>query len=464
MIELLKLCGYEDDEIKTEQSRVEKAFNRFGITPADIETGKQRLRTYYDMELRGVRKIFRLILREFVDSLIAREEGKKKLIYGFMAPGFEMISPALMYGSRDIYSVYHLWAFFTVAGCIFNKMVPVLEAAEKKWLKSGVACHCGNVKELVGVLALDIFPAPDLLITSGSLCETAPKTLDLLHEFYGIPVHYFETCQDREFREYSDASKRIIELEARSITNLFKRIEEITGVELTDKMLWDAINLRKSLNKAIAKMRKLILNGDPLPLSPTHESIWMCLNALTLNSADAQAATDAINLLCEELQDRIRRGQGVVTRGSPRIIAMCPGHHVDPRLEHLLVELDIAMVATDMIFSAPTSANLSSPEMMIASNLQGSLFTSPAQRIPLVVEGCRHFKIDGLFDRYHVGCRTSVGDAFIIKEAVEKETNLPVLVLEWENFDPRYFNYEQYRKKLETFKEMMLSRRKAVSA
>jgi benzoyl-CoA reductase/2-hydroxyglutaryl-CoA dehydratase subunit BcrC/BadD/HgdB len=461
MIELLKLCGYEEPEIKKELPRVEQAFSRLGIGAGDIETGKQRLTRYYDMELKGVRKVFRLIVREFVDSMLAREEGKSKLIYGFMAPGFEMISPAIMSRSKEVFSEYHLWSFFTVAGCIFDKMVPILEAAEKKWLKAGVVGHCGNVKAILGVFALDLFPKPDLLITSGSLCETAPKTYDLLHEYYGIPVHYFETCQDREFREYSDASKRIIELEVKSLKSLLKRIEDVVGFELTDEMLWEAINNRKDLNKAIGKLRNLILTGDPLPLSPTHESLWMCLNSLTLNKEDGQAATEAINLLCDELQERIKKGTGVVARGSPRIIAMCPGHHVDPRLEHLLTELNIAMVATDMIFSAPSSANVQSPELMIASNLQGSLFTSPAQRIPLVIEGCKRLKIDGLFDRYHVGCRTSVGDALIIKEAVEKETGIPVLLLEWENFDPRCFNYEQYKKKLEAFKGMMLNKRKS---
>ncbi|MBN1190360.1 MAG: 2-hydroxyacyl-CoA dehydratase [Dehalococcoidales bacterium] len=459
MIELLKLCGYEDDEIKKELPRVEKALIRLGIGPADIEKGKQRLNTYYDMELKGVRKVFRLILKEFVDSMLARDEGKKKLLYGFMAPGFEMISPAVMFASREAYSVYHFWALFTIAGCIFDKMVPILEAAEKQWLKAGIVAHCGNVKTLIGIFALDLFPKPDLLVTSGSLCETAPKSLDLLHEYYGIPVHYFETCQDREFREYSDASKRIIDLEAKSLKSLFRRIEDIMGFELTDKMLRDSINSRNDLNKAVGRMRDLILQGDPLPLSPTHESLWMCLNALTLSSEDCRAATEAIETLCVELQQRIKEGKGVVAKGSPRIISMCPAHHVDPRLEHLLCELDIAMIATDMIFSAPSSANLESPEMMIASNLQGSLFTSPAERIRLIVEGSRRLKIDGLFDRYHVGCRTSVGDALIIKEAVEKEAGIPVLVFEWENFDPRYFNYEQCSKKLQAFKGMMLSKR-----
>ena len=79
MIELLKLCGFEEQEIESELPRVEKAFNKLGITDEDIERGKQRLTKYYDIELKGVRKVFRLIVRELVDALLVRDEGKKKL-------------------------------------------------------------------------------------------------------------------------------------------------------------------------------------------------------------------------------------------------------------------------------------------------------------------------------------------------------------------------------------------------
>jgi hypothetical protein len=43
----------------------------------------------------------------------------------------------------------------------------------------------------------------------------------------------------------------------------------------------------------------------------------------------------------------------------------------------------------------------------------------------------------------------------IIEEAVKKELGLPVLVMEWENFDPRVYNHEQFRSRLEVFKAMM---------
>jgi benzoyl-CoA reductase/2-hydroxyglutaryl-CoA dehydratase subunit BcrC/BadD/HgdB len=66
--------------------------------------------------------------------------------------------------------------------------------------------------------------------------------------------------------------------------------------------------------------------------------------------------------------------------------------------------------------------------------------------------------IDGMLERYHVGCRTVVGDSIVIQNAVQKELGIPVLLLEWENFDPRVYKHEEYKRRLEDFKAMMTQR------
>ena len=76
MIELMRLLGFDDEEIPTERPRLEKAINKLAFTSEDIQVAKQRLHTYYSIELKGVRKAFRFIVREFVVSLLTEEEGK----------------------------------------------------------------------------------------------------------------------------------------------------------------------------------------------------------------------------------------------------------------------------------------------------------------------------------------------------------------------------------------------------
>lgn len=459
MIELLKLCGFEAQEIKSELPRVEKAFHKLGITAEDIKRGKQRLNKYYDIELKGVRKMFRLILRELVGALLAKEEGKKKLLYGFMATGVPTIFSALASKSQEVCAVYHSWAFHIIVGCVFGKMVPMIEEAEKRWLKAGLVAHCANVKTLLGPIASGLFPSPDLLITAGVLCETSSKTLDLLHEVYGIPVSYIDTCQDRELGEYLGATERASNLEAKSMRRLMERIQEVVGFEITDETLWETINAQDKMGAALDKIKDLVASSDPLPLSPAEENIWMCLNSLTLSMDGIAEALNAINTLHEEVQERVDKGVGVVEKGAPRVLAILPAGQTDPRLEHLACEVGIAIVALDTRFTVPYEGKTKDPYLELSRrSLRHSLITILARRIPLIIEGCKKLKVDGVLDRFHVGCRAVAGDPIIIKDAVEKELGIPVLLLEWENFDPRVHNHEEYKRRLEVFKTMMIAK------
>jgi hypothetical protein len=459
MIELLKLCGFKKSEIETQLPRAEKAFAILGITPDDIKVGKQRLARFYDIELKGVRKAFRLIIRELFDMMLAEEEGKNKIIYGFMSPGIDLLGSAVKSKSTDTLIIHQCWAFHIVIGCIFGKMGPILEAAEKKWLKAGMVAHCANVKTLVGPIALGLFPRPDLLVTSGFLCETAPKTLDLLHELDGIPVWFIETCRDREFGDYHAATRRMAELAAKSLRKLAVKIQDITGIEITDDMLLEVQEAKGGLEAAFRRLRDLVENNDPLPLSPTHENLLMCLNSLTLSADGIAEAVEVIDTLCEELQERINKGLGVIEKGAPRVLAMLPMGQTDPRLEYLACEVGIAIVGIDMSLRAPDKETSDDPYIRFGlGTQQHSLGTDLTQRIPLIIEGCKKMNVDGLLDRYHIGCRSVAADALIVDEAVRRELGIPVLLLEWENFDPRVYNHEEYRRKLEVFKAMMLNR------
>jgi benzoyl-CoA reductase/2-hydroxyglutaryl-CoA dehydratase subunit BcrC/BadD/HgdB len=456
MFELLELCGFESHELESELPRIKKAFDVLGINAEDIERGKKRLNKYYDIELKGFRKVLRLIVKELVNALLVREESNKKVIYGFMFPGIDMLGSALVSNSSDVFVIHHSWAFQIVVGCIFGKIESIMEEAEGKWLKAGLVAHCANVKTIVGPIAMGLFPKPDLLVTAGYLCETSPKTLDILHELYDIPVWFVDTCQDRSFSEYPEPPERIAELTMKSLRRLIDQIQEVTDFEITDDMVREVQNAKRKLDIPFRELRDLVQNSDPLPISPTHDNIWMCLNSLTLSIDGIDEAAEAITLLSEELQSKVARGEGVVEKGAPRVLALLPAGQTDPRLEYLACEVGIAIVANDLNMHIPFKNTSDDPFMGYALGLQqSSLGLLPSGRIPMIIEGCKRLKIDGVLDRYHVGCRVVAGDALLIEDAIRKELGIPVLLLEWENFDPRAYNHELFRNRLDVFKSMM---------
>jgi benzoyl-CoA reductase/2-hydroxyglutaryl-CoA dehydratase subunit BcrC/BadD/HgdB len=464
MLKLLALCGYEANEMEKELPRVRMAFTKLGITNEDIEVGKKRLTTYFDIELKGIKKLFGVFVRELVNITLAKEEGKKKIIHGCMAPNFEVIGSALRSHSKDVFVLVPNPPFMVVFGFIFDKFVPILEAAEKQWMKSGLVSHCAMVKTRLGLYALDLIPRPDLLITSGSLCETSPKTNDLLHELYDIPTHCYDTVQDRELREYPD-STRAIQLSAKGIRRMVQRVQEEVGFEITDEMLREVLRVKGSFTEAVNKVHELIRNSDPVPIGSTHDNLMMWLGPVPLNIDSLVLATDAVKTLHKELQERVDRGVGALEKGAPKIFSILPVHHTDPRLEYLVNQVGMAIVATDMEFTATsglpasTMAATNDPYEAMSQYLQSSLLLHLGGRISVILDACKRLKVDGVLNHYHVGCRSVAGDALIIKDAITKKMGIPVLSLEWENFDPRVYQHEQYKTRLELFKSMIMTGR-----
>ena len=57
--ELLKLCGFEDDEIKKQKPRIDQVFQRLELGPEDMKTAERWVRQNHVVELLGARKLLR---------------------------------------------------------------------------------------------------------------------------------------------------------------------------------------------------------------------------------------------------------------------------------------------------------------------------------------------------------------------------------------------------------------------
>jgi benzoyl-CoA reductase/2-hydroxyglutaryl-CoA dehydratase subunit BcrC/BadD/HgdB len=299
-----------------------------------------------------------------------------------------------------------------------------------------------------------MIPKPDLMMTSGYLCEIAPKTVDLVHEFFDIPICCCDTCLDLAYNESRDADRRESEFAAKGMKNFVNRVEELVGFEVTDDMLLKAISAKSRLGSALGEMRRFIETSDPLVISPTNDSILSCLLSLPLSEENINEAVDAVNTLYQELRERNARGLGALKKGAPRVLAMLPMHHTDPRLEYLAGEIGIALIASNFAVNIPSGEILTDPYKRMSAHLRTSPYGT-ISKIPLVIDQCKRLNLDGVLDRYHAGCRAVSGDAVIIKQAVEAELGIPVLLMEWENFDPRVYKHEEFKRNLEMFKDIL---------
>jgi benzoyl-CoA reductase/2-hydroxyglutaryl-CoA dehydratase subunit BcrC/BadD/HgdB len=275
---------------------------------------------------------------------------------------------------------------------------------------------------------------------------------------YDIPAHIYDICEDREFREYPAATKRIARFGAKSLRTLRDRLQEVAGVKITDDLLKEVIDARSRLARATVKLLNLIESSDPLVISANHAHVWGNLDALSLSIDGLQDAIDAIKTLYDELEDRANRGVGVVEKGAPRIMALLPSHFSDPRADFLAGELGIAMVSGETFVERHMEIEEDVFLRMATANIQGPLDGCLSRRVPSVIEGCKTSNIDGVLDRYHIGCRTTCGDVLSIKDAITKELGIPVLLQERDDFDPRSYDHEEFKRQLEVFKTMLVKK------
>ena len=135
--ELLQLCGFEVEEMEEERPRIEQAFHKLGIGPQDMEPAMSWVRQNHDVTLMGVRKLLGAWLKELIDMVLAKEEGKKIVYYGFPTvarPGMLIAASA-----RDAYIACPDTILCHTMGQIFNKLTPILEAGEENGLPPGHA-------------------------------------------------------------------------------------------------------------------------------------------------------------------------------------------------------------------------------------------------------------------------------------------------------------------------------------
>lgn len=77
--ELLKLCGFGDEDMEREKSRIDQVFDKLEFGPRDFAFAEKWVRENHDVELAGVRKILGLWLLEFIDLVLAKQDGKNRL-------------------------------------------------------------------------------------------------------------------------------------------------------------------------------------------------------------------------------------------------------------------------------------------------------------------------------------------------------------------------------------------------
>ncbi|MEW6616615.1 MAG: 2-hydroxyacyl-CoA dehydratase family protein [Thermodesulfobacteriota bacterium] len=455
--DFLKLCGYEDTELKKQMPRIEKAFDKLGIGKEDISRAVNRVQKSFDVELKGVRKLLRVWMEELVSLPLCREEYKKVIYYDWPFPGTMMMAVHRL--SPDVY-VGSIGEIMNVGmGMIFDKLSPLLEAGEQTGLGVGSA-HCALWQTHIGAIEMGIIPKPDLMVSSGWYCDQPAEADQLLAELYDIPTVYMDGILDSQWGGWPDISERLIRYAGGQMEKVFKKIEDVTGSTFTEDVRKAGVRDNAKFYYNYNTLVEMVGKSDPQAISQADVNLGYWISNTPIRMRDE--AIDAITTLIGETKERIDRGEGVVEKGAPRIyfgLRMA----VDAAILKMVESLGLAMSVVFVDWLTPlerTKAKSTEYSQKIIEGFfkRGCLYSAQGQ-IDYITEYCKEWKVDGAILCYPYSCRPYTIPPLMNKKALKERLGIPVLVLEGDAYDTRNYSAGQLRTRVETFAELLKMRK-----
>ena len=149
------------------------------------------------------------------------------------------------------------------------------------------------------------------LVVGENTCDGKKKGYELFAEL--VPQLYVMDLPQMK----SEAGRALLRAEYRRFQ---ERLEELTGVEITAERLRRGIQVVNRKRRTLARLWSL-RRHDPAPISG--------LDALLVSQVsfydDPERFSGAVEKLCDELEERVRQGQGVAPAGSKRLVVSgCP--------------------------------------------------------------------------------------------------------------------------------------------
>jgi len=455
--DLFRLCGFEDEEIEKERPRIEKTFQKLEITPQDMKPAEKWVRDNHEVELVGVRKVLGVWMRELIDLIMAKEEGKKIAYFGF--PSIGGLGMAIATASDNVYCGCPDVVLCHTVGQIFNKLNPLLEAGEQNGLPPGHGlCTLQAIR--TGALAKGVIPVPDMVMMSSYYCDMGSKNDELLRERYGHPAVVIDGSMDSRWGEFPGYLPERVEFLGAGLDKLLSQTGEIMGVDVT-REVWDkSIAVSGQLFAAIGELSQL-MRADPMPISVAELEIARFLVTGSTGKAVSHGP-EAIATLSQEVKKRVDEGLGVVEKGAPRIMVFLSPFS-DASIAHMIEEAGLAVPV--MLMTAPlrmepwqTTYNTRGTvkaEVEMKVGIYHSTYAL-AQRWAEVVED---FNLDGSIWGYQFNCRPLAQPSHLLPKLVEERTGKPTLSLEMDYYDSRSYSAASLRTRVETFAEMLRARK-----
>ncbi|ADL08451.1 double-cubane-cluster-containing anaerobic reductase [Thermosediminibacter oceani] len=309
---------------------------------------------------------------------------------------------------------------------------------------------CPLIKSFMGAKitrTCPYFQSCDLLVGE-TTCDGKKKAWEILENYADIHVMHLPQM------------KRDVDIKAwvQEIEILKEKLEKLTGNEITPDKLKDAIRLINEKRRALKRLYEL-RKARPVPISGK--------DALLVSQIafydDPERFTSKVNDLCDELEERVKSGEGVFPAHAKRILITGTPMAIPNWKLHHIVESSGAVVVCEETctgtryfenFVEEASNTLEGQFRALAERYMKTncaCFTPNRGRIDDIIRLAREYEADGVIYYNLQFCQPYAVEYELVRRALQKE-GIPVILIETDYSEN---DSEQVKTRVQAFLEML---------
>lgn len=292
-------------------------------------------------------------------------------------------------------------------------------------------------------------PKPDVLVFNTNQCREVQDWFKWFAEEFKVPLVGIYTPQNLD-----EINNTYITFIAQQMEEIIKSLEKIAGIKFDINKLKRII----SLSHECSDLWKNILDTAailPSPITFFDGTIHMG-PAVVLRGT--QQAVDYYKILLAELQERVKNHEGAID--GERFRLYWEGMPIWGRLRHysdLFTSLKVCVVASTYCNSwVFTAFNEKDPfRSMAKAYTELFIVRSDEYKEKYLKKMVEFFKIDGIIYHDARTCPHNTNSRYGMPQRLEKETEIPALILNGDLNDLRCLSDDQSRTSIEAFIEQL---------
>lgn len=309
---------------------------------------------------------------------------------------------------------------------------------------------CALIKSFIGFKLAKLCPFTEScdLIVGETTCDGKKKAYEAFAAL--APMYVMEVPQQKNPADLA--------LFRSELARFKDKLEELTGRAVTADNLRAAIKTVNAKRRALKRLNRLRA-AVPTPISGRDV---LLINQVSFYD-DPVRFTASIEKLCDELEARVAKGEGVVPAGTPRLmLAGCPMAVPNWKLPYVIESSGAVIVGEESCIGTRNTRDLVAEDGQTVEQMLDALadrymkidcatFTPNAERQANIRSMAKELKADGVIQYTLMFCQPYANEAIRIGQALAGD-GLPVLAIET---DYSMEDVAQLKTRVEAFVEML---------